>query len=82
MTVSDYARATGAWMSTSSSYYGSSYYGNGYWWLRSPCLYSRRRARIVYYDGDVDGSYNVVDGNFGVVPALQIRLTENAQTER
>jgi uncharacterized repeat protein (TIGR02543 family) len=29
--LTDYARATGAWMSTSSSYYG-----NGYWWSRSP----------------------------------------------
>jgi uncharacterized repeat protein (TIGR02543 family) len=29
--LTDYARATGAWMSTSSSYYG-----NGCWWSRSP----------------------------------------------
>jgi hypothetical protein len=29
--LTDYARATGAWMSTDSSYYG-----NGCWWSRSP----------------------------------------------
>ena len=68
MTVSDYARATGAYMSTSSSYYG-----NGYWWLRSPNYYSANGARGVRYDG-LAGNYNVFNDYYGVVPALQIRL--------
>lgn len=63
MTVSDYARATGAYM----------YYGNGYWWLRSPFYNSSFSARGVRYDGYVN-DYSVYGTNFGVVPALQIRL--------
>ena len=70
MTVSDYARATGAYMSTSSSYYG-----NGYWWLRSPYYDLSTYARDVDYDGFVnDINSNVYYSKYGVVPALQIRL--------
>lgn len=69
MTVSDYARATGAYMSTSS------YYGNGCWWLRSPSYSSSSDARGVYRDGGVyDSGGSVYDTDLGVVPALQIRL--------
>ena len=40
MPTSDYSRATGAGMST-----GSTYYGNGLWWLRSPDYIYSDRAR-------------------------------------
>ena len=63
MTVNDYARATGAYMST---------YYDGYWWLRSPRSDYSSDAWFVCGGfltyTDVDHSY------FGVVPALQIRL--------
>lgn len=68
MLTSDYSRATGAYMNTSSSYYG-----NGYWWLRSPYNFYSYNARIVYYDGYVS-SGSVYDTYRGVVPALQIQL--------
>ncbi len=67
MTVSDYARATGARMSNDSGYYG-----NG-WWLRSPYYYGGSLARAVYDDGGVGYDY-VNHTYYGVVPALQIRL--------
>lgn len=64
--TSDYARATGAYISTSSDNYGV-----GYWWLRSP--YNAGSVRAVYKDGSIDReSYSV--GSFGVVPAMQIKL--------
>lgn len=65
--VSDYARATGAYMSTSGSYHG-----NGIWWLRSPDVSGGASARKVS-GGDVD-HYSVDVASDGVVPALQIRL--------
>ena len=69
MTASDYARATGALMST-----GSTYYGNGWWWLRSLCNDYDNIARGVYGNGNA-GNFNYVDDDcIGVVPALQIRL--------
>ena len=71
--VSDYARATGAYMSTSAFYHG-----NGYWWLRSPYGSSGDYARDVFIDGNVDHDNvyisGVRDAHFGVAPALQIRL--------
>jgi len=69
MQTSDYSRATGAWMSRDSSYYG-----NGYWWLRSPLYLSSDDARAVDYDGDAGNNYVVDNTSRGVVPALQIRL--------
>ena len=68
METTDYTRATGAYMSTDSSYYG-----NGYWWLRSPSYSHDHCAWMVGHGGDaytasVDYQYN------GVVPALWIRL--------
>ena len=71
MTVSDYARATGSWMDTSSDYYG-----NGYWWLRSPRYFLDEYyiAGRVNYRGNAN-NHDIVDyGSNGVVPALQIRL--------
>lgn len=67
--VSDYARATGAYMNT-----GSSYYGNGWWWLRSPNDFDSYYARSVAYDGRIDHYGSVKSTSVGVVPALQIRL--------
>ena len=68
MTTSDYSRATGAGMSTSSSYYG-----NGLWWLRSPSDYNS------YYVCYVDVAGGVYDEEVyypmnGVVPAMWIEL--------
>jgi hypothetical protein len=66
--TSDYSRATGAYTTTSSSYYG-----NGLWWLRSPYSdysdYARRLscAGYVYH-------YYVHYTDSDVVPALKIKL--------
>ena len=70
MQMSDYSRATGAYMSTGSSIY----YGNGWWWLRSPYDDGSDIARYVVHYACVDGNYYVYDSSFGIVPALQIRL--------
>ena len=70
MIVSDYARSTGAYMYTSSSYFGC-----GYWWLRSPGSHYRSNARSVSdYGGDGGDYINVDYGSYGVVPALNITL--------
>ena len=68
MQTSDYSRATGAYMNTSTDYYG-----NGCWWLRSPDFYYSFSARSVVTGGDTY-DYGVDDTSNGVVPALQIRL--------
>ena len=70
MTVSDYARSTGAYMNTSSSYFGC-----GNWWLRSP--FGNRSDDVRYVDDyGYAGSGNCyVDYvGYGVVPALNITL--------
>ena len=67
--TSDYTRATGAYMSTNSNYFG-----NGWWWLRSPDYDYSGRARVVDYYGYAN-YYGSVNSTFGgVVPALRIRL--------
>ena len=69
MTVSDYARSAGAYMDTSSSYFGC-----GRWWLRSPYSHSSYDARNVIYRGSAD-YYSLVGYDYlGVVPALNIIL--------
>lgn len=71
MLTSDYSRATGVYMRTSSPYYGS-----GHWLLRSPDYdYSGYLdfVRYVYSDGGVyytDLNY----ASYGIVPALNIKL--------
>lgn len=73
MQTSDYSRAKGAYMDTSTDYYG-----NGYWWLRSPSFFNSFNARYIFDDGYVDNYYSYDDvssTSFGVVPALQIRLS-------
>ncbi len=69
--TTDYAQCQGAY-----TYSSSSYAGNGYWWLRSPDYSSSNSARLVGYDGYVTIHYDVSRTDYGVVPALQIRLSE------
>ena len=69
MTVSDYARSTGADMDTSDSYFGC-----GNWWLRSPGYTYGDFARFVDNRGYADGGSYVHFDDFGVVPALNIIL--------
>ena len=69
MTVSDYARSTGAYMITSSSYFGC-----GYWWLRSPYYGNISFARYVSSSGNAGGSDYANYDDRGVVPALNILL--------
>lgn len=70
MLTSDYSRATGAGMNTSSY----SYYGNGEWWLRSPITPGTGFARVVGHSGESSGGININATSLGVVPALRIRL--------
>ena len=69
MTVSDYARSTGAYMYTSSGYFGC-----GDWWLRSPIDGSGYIARRVGDSGDADYGNTIYYDDYGVVPALNITL--------
>ena len=69
MQTSDYSRATGAYMNTSTDDYG-----NGWWWLRSPGCYYSSLARDVKYNGYADSSNGVSSPSYGVVPALRIKL--------
>ena len=68
MTVSDYARSTGAYMSTTS------YFGCGSWWLRSPYNNYSNLARYVGNGGSGDDNGRVGYDGYGVVPALNITL--------
>ena len=67
--TSDYARATGTLMKTVDGYYG-----NGTWWLRSASAsgYTNSAYRIDTF-GKVDKGY-VNSVQYGVVPALIIKL--------
>ena len=70
--TTDYAQAQGAYTSTSTDYAG-----NGWWWLRSPKDYNYDYAEKVFYGGDLNMSIkndDITYTNYGVVPALQIRL--------
>jgi len=67
--TSDYSRATGAYMNTNSSYYG-----NGWWWLRSPYYNYSYSARYINFVG-YDYYYSVYRTNYGVVPALKIKIS-------
>jgi len=64
--TTDYARAVGAYMSTSTSSYG-----NGYWWLRSPHRTIHNYAHYVHYDGNISNIY-VSYSNYGARPAIKI----------
>ena len=67
--TSDYARATGAYMTQSGTY------GAGWWWLRSPRADASNRVSIVDQSGTYDGVYKL--GNtqgIGIVPALRLNI--------
>ena len=71
MTVSDYARSTGASMDTSS------YFGCGRWWLRSPYSGNDRQVRCIGSNGNNNSTYSnyyVFVDYYGVVPAMNIML--------
>ncbi len=69
--TSDYSRATGANMDTSTEYYG-----NGWWWLRSPNGSISFSARGIDRYGYAGSSYDVGSAaGTGVVPALRLRLS-------
>ena len=69
--TTDYAQVQGASTNTSTDYAG-----NGWWWLRSPHDGDSSDARGVISDGRVAIDYMVYDAAGGVVPALQIKLSE------
>ena len=70
MLTSDFSRATGAYMSTDSSYYG-----NGWWRLRSPSNNYSNSARLVNDDGNANYIGDVNYDPHGVVPALNLTLS-------
>ena len=70
--VTDYARATGAFMNTDSTYNGCK--GTGFYWLRSPYNYYGHNAHFVYFYGSSSNHYNVNTTYFGVVPAITLIL--------
>ena len=75
-TVTDYARATGAWINMSEL---DGNMGSGIWMLRSPADSSNIFIREGYYVGDVtDGGINISSTAHGVVPMLRLsELTES-----
>ena len=66
--LSDYAKAKGSYMSTSTDYYN-----NGLYWLRSPDYYNDYRARSVDLDGYIPDS-RISDVIIGVSAAITISL--------
>ena len=67
--VSDYTRATGAWMDTDEDCYG-----NGWWWLRSACL-DTDDAKFVDVDGAVFDNGCLVNSDMTAIrPALRVKL--------
>ncbi|GEM_PF-2928125 len=67
--TTDYAKSQGAF-----TYTRLGFVGNGYWWLRSPSYnYSNRVRRVDYYGSAFDYDYVCVS-DYGVVPALKIKL--------
>lgn len=67
--VTDYALATGAFMSTNTSYLRI-----GYWWLRSPFYSYPSNARDVSFGGYSSTAYNVGYSFIGARPALKITV--------
>ena len=70
--TTDYAQAQGALTSTSTDYAGYAVW----WWLRSPDDGESSAAHGVISDGRVGIGCMVYDAAGGVVPALQIKLSE------
>lgn len=70
--ATDYARASGAWVSTS---YLDTHNGNGIWTLRTPNDTYAHFVNECNHNGDIsDGGTNVSSKFLGVVPALTIKL--------
>ena len=70
----DYAKAQGAYTSSSSS---ASYAGNGWWWLRSPALGADGASFVDDYGSD-DYDTGNVDHDFNAVrPALHLNLSSS-----
>lgn len=65
--TTDYARAVGAYMLTSTSYYG-----NGHWCLRSPYSNYSNVAHFVIYDGNISVITVDTSSLHGVRPAIKI----------
>ncbi len=58
-----------------NTYSLADYAGNGHWWLRSPYDQYSYYARLVNYAGSTNYAYtNVLQTNYGVVPALWLCL--------
>jgi len=74
--TTDYAKCQGAGTNTDSSYYG-----NGYWWLRSPYYDYGHIAHYVYINGYAEHNF-VYFTDYGVVPALKIRLNPSNREDR
>ena len=69
--TTDYAKATGAYQSSTPGY-------GGWWWLRSPLYILEYSARDIYYNGNAyNYDFDVDDTSGGVVPALSISLGGN-----
>ena len=69
MLTSDYSRANGVLMSTSSGCYG-----NGYWCLRSPYDTDSDNVRDINFDVSFCSDYCVNFTAYSIVTALQIQL--------
>lgn len=67
LTVSDYARATGAFIKTNDDYYG-----NGSFWLRTPHPDTSNSAYRLDSAGGVDEGY-VNRAQYGIAPVLKIK---------
>ena len=66
----DYAKATGAYQSSTDGY-------GGWWWLRSPYCNDEDYALLIGTSGDADGINLVNNNRGGVVPALSISINGN-----
>ena len=70
--VSDYARASGAWMFVADGYDA---YGSGMWMLRTPNDSYTNFIRECNYSGDItDGGTALTSTFYGIVPALNIKF--------
>jgi hypothetical protein len=67
--ASDYSRAMGAIM-----YSNVLYTNSGWWWLRSPHGYTASLAYYISNDGDISRIGHIELEEYGVVPALRIKL--------
>lgn len=68
LSTTDFARANGAWMTTSAGK------GNGIWWLRTPNEQNSKQVKVVTNSGAASNYELVNNSGFGVVPALKIRI--------